>query len=67
MSLLVLADEELRQDPKWSEAAAEAIKLASSDFETMFGIRLGAKEFGSYVSDDSVTVLDYAAEDLEMK
>ena len=62
LKVLVIADEEYQKQPRWVPRTFEMIKTASADFEELFGIRLVARPFESWRSDDQLRRLDQAAE-----
>jgi tetratricopeptide (TPR) repeat protein len=67
LSLLVLADEEFRQEPGWKALAKGALEKMSSDFEKQFGLRFAIGEFSEWQSNDSLKSIDLIAEDLDAK
>jgi tetratricopeptide (TPR) repeat protein len=67
VSVRVLADEETRALPAWRETVSDVLAAVSSDFERLFGIRLAAREFGAWTSDDSIGSLDLLLDDFESK
>lgn len=58
VSILVLADEEVRSLADWRPRITSCMRAVSWEFERLFGIRLAIKGFADWLSDGAVQSLD---------
>jgi tetratricopeptide (TPR) repeat protein len=63
----IVADEEWRRDPDWALRAAGLLRGVSAEFERLFQIRLVARSFGAWESDDAVGSMAALADGLESR
>ena len=65
VSVLVLADEEVRGIADWRARISDAMGFVSGEFERLFGIRLTIKRFADWRSDDTLPSLDLLLEKVD--
>jgi tetratricopeptide (TPR) repeat protein len=64
LSVLVIADEEFRRDPRWKSRVEAVLESASFHLEKVFGLRFAASEFRDWSSSDALRSVEMLAEDL---
>ncbi len=67
ISVKVLADEELREEPGWKDLTESCLSQVSSEFERLFGIRFRVIEFEDWTSNDRARSLETLAEELDAR
>ncbi len=65
VSVLVLADEEVRARPDWRARITASMGTVSGEFERLFGIRLAVRRIADWTSDDAAPSLESLSESLD--